>query len=84
MDINDLANYIDDMSSGKWIWDRMSAKIRIGRTQDGNLILINGHHRFLAALYTNTLIPGTAVEYVDLSDPSFSYTWDMVKWIDWG
>jgi len=83
ININDLAQYIEDMSSGNWNWSRMSTEIRMGRTQDGSLILINGHHRFLAARYTNTLIPDWAIEYVELPDLSFSYTWNMVGWMDW-
>lgn len=82
ININDLSNYIDDMSKGQWNWNQMSTKIRIGRAQDGSMILVDGHHRFLAAQYTNTPIPESAIEYFDLTDSSYGYTWDMVEWVD--
>jgi len=94
VDASYVERYARDMSSpGGFDWNNMSKRgspdpIQFWRTSDGHLVLMEGHHRFLAAQLTDTPIPfdnPNAVEYVDIPGtldevPFLPGDWNNYQW----
>ena len=63
----------NDMLNGKFDWNNMREPMIFYRTNDGKLIIVDGHHRYVAARATNTPIPwnnSKAIRIIDINETS--------------
>lgn len=71
-----IAEYAAQMRSGNWQWGASKIEMRLG--DKGELVIKDGHHRFLAAKVAGVDIPPSAIDFSRKDWKAFD--WKKVEW----
>ena len=72
-----VAEYAELMKAGKWDWSR-GARIELGTGKGGETVILEGHHRVLAAQQAGVKIPASAFERTRKTAVPFD--WAKISW----
>lgn len=72
-----VAEYAQRMKAGRWDWSR-GEKIVVGEDGRGGRVIIEGHHRYMAARLAGIKIPASAFSMT--RRPWVASSWDDVVW----
>lgn len=72
-----VAEYAELMKAGKWDWSR-GARIELGTGKGGETVILEGHHRVLAAQQAGVKIPASAFERTRKTAVPFE--WAKIGW----
>jgi hypothetical protein len=65
------------MKSGKWNW-ASGPRIELGVGQSGETVILNGHHRVMAAQVAGIKIPESA--FLRTRKPAVAFDWNRMSW----
>ncbi|MFI5347338.1 MAG: hypothetical protein ACHQ51_13270 [Elusimicrobiota bacterium] len=74
-----VAEYSLLMKTGKWDWAR-GARIEIGVGQKGENVILEGHHRVMAAQLAGVKIPESA--FLRTRKPAVAFDWSRMSWFN--
>ena len=72
--------FATDMVNGKFNWNLMKDPMQFARLPDGKMVIMEGHHRFIATQMTNTPIPWDNPNAVIIRDLPF---WPSSTWLNY-
>jgi len=72
-----VSEYALLMKSGKWDWSR-GARIELGVGRGGETVILEGHHRVLAAQYAGVKIPASA--FARTGKSAVPFDWAKMSW----
>lgn len=72
-----VAEYAELMKAGKWDWSR-GARIELGTGKGGETVVLEGHHRVLAAQQAGVKIPASA--FARTRKTAVPFDWAKIGW----